>query len=245
MGGLSYYYRIGDTGPEHPIGAVGDLAFDYADVSPTAFTAHYIAAHQFKVAMKYSILGAGTNASLLSFNLRLDSLIDDPSTPFVNFHLFAYNDLGLNGTAIDGSMDIGPTPPPSIYNVGTQLDAGATLRDTISGSNGGGTFLGPNEHQAGTATAIFGLLQDGTPTDLDGTLAWSNDDLAYAFQYDFLLLNMDGASTDTAGKLFSILDTKILMVRAQNTAIPEPLTSTLAILGVGSLGLHLLRRRAV
>lgn len=248
LGGLSYFYRIGSTGPEKAIGNNGELVLQGTptQIAPHILTANYIAAGKFKVSLMYRILGAGTSFSKLDMNLQIETL----SITDQDFHLFAYNDHGLdNPLSLPGDLDdqvnIGPAGP-SVHNVGAQMDLadGVNVRDTILGNNGfGPAFLGPQGYQAGTAAGIYGMLTDGDADTLDGTLSAFNGDLAYAFQYNFLLRNINAPPDVTSEKLFTIQDFKILNRPFDlNTPIPEPLTSFLGILGVGSLGLHLLRR---
>ncbi len=246
LGGLSYFYRIGSSGPEKAIGNNGELVLQNVEqVLPHVINAHYTAAGKFKVTLMYRILGAGSTFSKLDMNLQLDTL----STTDQDFHLFAYNDHGLdNPLASPGDLDdqvtISPSAP-TVNNIGIQVDLadGVNVRDTILGNNGfGPAFLGPQGYQAGTAASIYGMLTDGDADNLNGTLSAFSGDLAHAFQYDFLLRNINAPPDVTSEKLFTIQDFKILNRPGTIVPIPEPLTSFLGILGVGSLGLYTLRR---
>ena len=186
--------------------------------TPTADSIQIVYSNSdFDLQLRYSLADAaavGSGQSDLSGSITLLN----HSGGALDFNLFHYTDIDLS--AGSDLIDIVDYSFPAFEIVDltvNQTFGGEEHYATESGFLNG--LYGVDFELAGAA-ALLAKVQAGT--DLDGTNLAGPGDVAYAFQYGFVLAN--------AGSTTLAFDNQMSV-----TAIPEPSTAVLAVLGLISI----------
>jgi len=164
-----FWYRIGGTGGETSLDAIGPPTVTQVGLGSVQM--EYTASN-FKVDITYDLWGgaAKSGASVLEDNLTITNLTSNP----LQIHLFQYSDLDLTkGIQKDSAVLSSP---------GFVTQSGQAV---VSNSVG---FPGPNHWQISyydTFPNLLDKLNDGSPTtltDSNGTVI--NGDISWAFEWD-------------------------------------------------------------
>lgn len=227
-----YNWAIGGAGGQvdrlkkdwwwYSVGAGPNLSIDTISApvvtTPTADSIQIVYSNSdFDLQLRYSLADAaavGSGQSDLSGSITLLN----HSGGALDFNLFHYTDIDLS--AGSDLIDIVDYSFPAFEIVDltvNQTFGGEEHYATESGFLNG--LYGVDFELAGAA-ALLAKVQAGT--DLDGTNLAGPGDVAYAFQYGFVLAN--------AGSTTLAFDNQMSV-----TAIPEPSTAVLAVLGLISI----------
>lgn len=206
-----FWYRIGDTGGEHSINTLGAPT-----VTPFLGTRGVDVVYQgagLTVEANYLLTGGspGSTRSDLGEILRLTNT----GTTAINLHFFQYSDFDL--------CDIGGDSVNVVNgNLVHQSDGSCSLSETV-------VAPGANLWQVGAYPGLLNLLNDGSPTTLNGLSSFGPGDATWAYEWN---------ATLGAGDSFLISKNKSIQ------PIPEPATLTLVGIGAGLVGLARKRRKA-
>jgi len=208
-----FWYRIGDTGPELPLNALGTPLSKTSDGDLDPGDERLISRYAgsgLTVTIDYVLTGGpvGSGVSDIAEMIVLENTGGDD----IDLHFFQYVDFELGGTVDDVAVEI------LNGNTAVQTDVGTWLSETVV------TWM-PDYCEAGIGGSILAKLTDADADTLsDNAGPLGPGDLSWAFQWDVEL---------EPGDTFIISKDKNL--------VPEP--AGLVVLGVGSLVLMLRRRR--
>jgi len=219
-----FWYRLGSTGAEAPISALGAGVVTQTD--PSTATVTYTLPGVMAISVKYSLTGSNANPlssfSDLGEQITIENLSASSS---LDMHFFQYSDFDLGGTANNDQLSFTGTP----INTAIQTDAAGAqeLSETV-------VARAPNEFSGDYFANILNSLNDGTPTTLDNTNhVTSPGDATWAFEWDQPI---------GPGGVFGISKDKLLNSPGFFGA-PEP--SSFAVWGLlgASLSIGAFRRR--
>jgi len=172
VGRQRLYYRLGNTGPEFavdslPVAVEGIMDTNFDNVEDTLYVKYVVPAFEFEV--KYSLDGGapGSETSDIAVNIT----ITNTGTPPLDFHLFQYTDLDLNGT----SDDLGAKMANS--NAVRQWDSGLAFCETVM-------TPAPDHWEVAQHPSTINSLVDGGPTTLSDVSTVGPGDLTWALQWD-------------------------------------------------------------
>jgi len=213
-----FWFRVGDTGPEMSldtlslIGAVS--SGDPLDPDPRdeRLVAKY-GGTGFEIEVDILLTGLGTgNGAGINESIK----ITRTETADLDFHFFQYADFDLDGDAADDSVEI--TGDPGYKNAARQVD------DSVISEN---IATLPSQYAAAAYSVILDSLTNLGPDNL-GQVAGpvTNNDLTWAFQWDFTLDDNDPE----------------FIISKKKNLIPEPAALALVAAG-GVVALSRRRRR--
>jgi hypothetical protein len=155
---------------------------------------------------------SGSGTSDIAESITIQNLTSEP----LPFHFFQYTDLNLAGTPNNDSISI------ITNNVVQQTDA--------LGNGASETVVTPaaDYHEAGSPMSILAKLNDAVRSTLDDTSNAGPGDVAWAYQWDFLI--------PANGSVLISKDKHIQL-------IPEPSSLVLAAIAAAALAVPIARRR--
>lgn len=210
-----FWYRIGNAGGESSIDTLNlngwftsNTNFDPQD--DTLCVQYGDPAGRFTIELRFLLTGstAGSGTSDMAESI---SIVNTGATT-LDFHFFQYCDFDLDDTLVDERVEI------TGGNTAAQESMGYTTAETVK------TPLA-SHYEVGIHSSTLDSLTDSNPTtlgDIAGPL--TNDDLTWAFQWDFTL-----APEGT------------LLISKDKQIVPEP--ATLCLLVGGGTVLMLRRRK--
>ena len=211
-----FWYRVGSSGPERPISAIGPLSFSTINAR-TLYTTYNNGAYG--VTINYLLTGSapGSGKSDVSESIS----ITNATASTLEFHFFQYSDFDLGGPGGD-SVTLGKNLR-GLFNEARQTDASSTvfLTETV-------VTPGANQGEAAFYPVTLTKLSDGSTDNLGTTSTTAGvGDVTWAFQWD---LNIAPFSS------VGISKDKYLQI----PTVPEP--SALAFISGGLLALIIQRR---
>lgn len=197
-----FWYRIGDT-VAAPINTIGPAT--WFNLGPNALNVTY-GNPNFSVMIDYLLVGgSGVGGPDITENIS----IHNTSQQSLVFHFFQYSDFNLASSPGGDSVEVANT-----YDFARQQKGNLILAETI-------TSPAANSAEAGLAGALEAKLAG--ITQLDGTtLTAGPDDVAWAFQWDFVI---------APGEIQNVFKDKHLAL----ITIPEPASLLLVAMGFGLL----------
>lgn len=212
-----FWYRIGDTGGQSSIDTIGTPVVTTIGTEGVDLTYQN---DSIKAEVEYDLTGGalGSHTSDLSEVIRLTNV----SSSALTLHFFQYSDFDLNGSFDGQTVNIHTIGGKAF--VADQQGAGIAMTETVA-------TPGADRWEANIFGNTLDSLNSGATYNLNDAVAAGPGDATWAFQWDRTL---------QPGSTFLISKDK--QIRA---IVPEP--STLAIAGLGALGLigyGLRRRRA-
>ena len=216
-----FWYRVGDSGPEHRIDGSGPLqqrsadSFDFDGDSRDDFlivTYQDSTQDNFSVQFRYLLTGSVADSGRSDI-VEIISVVNQGNET-LDFNLFQYVDFNLEASAGNDSLQITGNPK----NTARQTDPMAEISETVVTPN-------PTRWQADDQAALLAQLDDMDADDLnnqDGPLI--SGDQAWAFQWSRVISPRG-----------SLLISKDKNIRPGDHIVPEP--STLALAGLGLMGL--------
>jgi hypothetical protein len=213
---LSFYYRLGPSGPEQK------LVFGGATASGDTLNLTYSSSF-FDVFVEARLLPSGVGKSNL---LITPQVVNRGSLPINGFHLFEYVDLDLTASPGDDFAQ------RTAFNTIRQTDSSTLGAEVVTEAS---QFL--RGAGVGAMSTILGALTNGVADDFTGSVGDSaSGNVAFVFQWDINL-----ASAGSPGDTYS---TSNLHQLAPNP-IPEPVSTTLCLLGLVALTATATSRRRV
>jgi hypothetical protein len=169
------------------------------------------------VAVDYLLTGASATESDITESIR----ISNPTVNALTVHFFQYVDLNLGGTPLNDTAAISINPFTGLFGTADQWDGAISFSESVHSP-------GANFAEVAFAPTTFLKLTDGVPDNLNNFVGPLTGDVAWAFQWNFVI---------AAGDSVLISKDKYLT----STAIPEP--SALGLVAVGLLGWIVRARR--
>jgi hypothetical protein len=224
----SFWYRIGDTGPEHPVSDLvlvqavtsdGDLGTDPGDDTLLLLYADQYDPQagvepNWTIRIRYMLTGSqpGSSHSALGEQVHVRNYMDS----MLDFHLFEYNDIELSGTPDDDTVRIHP-PPGS--NVADQFDPDGVALTTEAVSPY------PSHYQAALGPTLLDELTDDSPTTLTDDTGPYVGDGVWAFEWDWAISGHGS----------------FILSKVKEVHVPEP--ATMGLLACGAIAALVRRRR--
>jgi len=217
-----FWYRVGSSGPEQPITAIGGLTFNQPDsrtLNATYFNGQY------GVTINYLLTGSQVVNSYSSADISESITITNATTSPLSFHFFQYADLDLAGSATGDTVALGKNLR-GLYNEADQsksgsIDTAFTLTVVTNPANHG---------EAGLNNSTLARLSDGNTDNLNDNVGPLTGDSTWALQWDF---------TIPAASSVGIVQDKYLL----NTPPDFPEPSPLSLVSLGLIGFALSKRR--
>jgi hypothetical protein len=213
-----FWYRVGTT----PEASIDTLTLTNATASNAngrqgdeILTLNY-SGSGFELQIKYSLVGGtlGSRASGLSEQIMVTNTSFGP----LDFHLFQYTDLDLNGSQVDGLA------MRTNANAVRQSDLSAVFSEVV-------VTPAPTHFEIALLSTTVDKLNDEVPTTLtDAATGLGPGNSAWAFEWD--------RSLAATGRGRSLLISENMSLNA----VPEP--ATLTLLGSGLAAAGILRRLA-
>ncbi len=209
-----FFYRVGDTGPEHSFGSL--ILSGYVQPTADTLTATYGSLlGGFVATVSYNLDGGAPGNSALYEDVSITAGINP-----VSFHLFEYTDLDLNGTMNDDRVSIVRMPPAAALAI--QNDAtGPEYSESIG-------VLAPNHVEAALFDSTLLKLNDGVATTLNDVLTAGPGDVTWAFQWDMTIAPFQTVTIQKA---------KLL------APIPEPMTMVGLLMAIGGISSYVRKYR--
>ncbi|MCL6630527.1 MAG: hypothetical protein K6U00_13110, partial [Armatimonadetes bacterium] len=173
LNSINWFFRVGSTGGELPLGALGGTLSLYGDQLAVC---DYVNQGLFDARVSWLLTGGaeGSGTSDLAATLRLTNTSQAP----LSVQLFQCSDFDLNGEMAD---DYGKLVN---NNVITQWDSITTVSESVISQQ-----IAPSGWYLGPASTLWGWMNDDLPTTLPNTPAVGTqvgpDNLAWAFQWAF------------------------------------------------------------
>jgi hypothetical protein len=206
-----FWFRIGNTSEQglHTMALNNVIESDVnGDGKKDSVTLTYV---QSGLTVTLRLVLGGGEVGTYSSSLGESITIKNTSGQAIDLSFFQFADFDLNGSAGDQYVEI------SNYNTAVHSDAaGFTVSETVS-------TPAASRFQAGSASMLEGILNDGNVDNLDNTATAGPGNVAWAFQWDVTLAN-NGQ----------------LLISKNKSIVPEPMTA--AMLGIGLVA-GLARRR--
>lgn len=232
-----FYYRVGNTGPGTEISSLtpsqivppvvtlsttGSGPANYASVS------YQNQAGGFTINARYELLGGATGSD--SSELIEQMIVTNVTTSTIQFHMVDYSDLNLSSPS--GASDLGAAT--AMGSTITQTGPNSTLvNPAYSGLEAvATTSMTPDEYEVGGGGTGAGSLQSqllsGAGFPLNDN-ASSSGDVAFAQEYDQTI----GVGSSLVFSVAEVI----------SPTVPEPTSSSAAMLAAGSLFMMRPRRR--
>jgi len=208
-----FWYRVGSSGPEHPISAIGSPLISTPNAR-TLYTTYNNGSYG--VTINYLLTGSspGSGKSDISESI---SITNGTASP-LQFHFYQYSDFDLGGAGGD-TVQLGRNLR-GLFNEADQTDGSVLLTETV-------VTPGANHGEAAFYNATLVKLSDAnTDTLNDNAGPVGPGNVTWALQWDF---------TIAPGSSVGISKDKYLQV-----PIPEP--SVLGLAAIGLLTWTLRRR---
>jgi hypothetical protein len=171
----SYWYRLGETGGEHPLHSLGLASI--SQNAPNAATVSYAGGNGLTIAINYSLTGSATSNS---FGSLLQESISITNTSGLPLHFFQYNDLDLGATPINMWMSFYSDTGAFQSNIDLEQNKSYIVQSSVA--------PGANYYQAGYFPELLTALSDEQATTLSNQSPDSpsidSGDLSWAFQWD-------------------------------------------------------------
>jgi hypothetical protein len=210
-----------------------------SDFSPTTLTTIYNESAGVQFKMQYLLTGGSAGSGTSNLRAQLTASLTNGATS-ANVIVYEYVDPNLAGTALgdtvtpsasDPGGTVGQTEDGTIYGETARVQQPGPNQTLLNGE--------PNHRQAGAQATLLtdfngGIIPNDTPA---GGVSTGPGDEAYAYSYNLALV-----ANQPWQSLTITLDRTIRQQAA--TAVPEPATTMLSLLGMASLGGCLLGRRS-
>lgn len=220
LNNINWFFRVGSTGGELPLGALGGTLSLYGDQLAVC---DYSNPGLFDARVSWLLTGGaeGSGTSDLAATLRLTNTSQAP----LSIQLFQCSDFDLNGSTAD---DYGKLVN---NNVITQWDSITTVSESVISQQ-----IAPSGWYLGPASTLWGWMNDELPTTLPNAPAVGTqvgpDNLAWAFQWAFDI---------PAGGMVTVIISKDILI---HSTVPEPTSMlTLGTGLVGVIGMIIRKRR--
>jgi len=203
-----FWYRVGSTGPEQPISAIGAPVFS----TPNARTL-YTTYNNGSIGVTINYLLTGSSPGSGKSDVSESISITNASAAPIQFHFFQYSDFDLGGPGGD-TVQLGRNLR-GLFNEADQTDGTVLLTETV-------VTPGANHGEAAFYNATLVKLSDGNPDTLnDNAGPVGPGNVTWALEWDF---------TINPGSSVGITKDKYLQV-------PEPSVLGLLSVGLLALGL--------
>ena len=216
IGGQSFWYRVGSTSGEEPLGGYfgsGNLLLQNAfQATSNSLVTTYAASQPqaFSVAASYLLTDGASGTSQLQSVLVISNL----SASALDMHFFQYSMFHLNGLSVDDD---------TAAMFGSDAYQSDSTRFAFTAPSLAPTHAEVNDFNS----LLFDEFMDGGPTTLnDITAPYGSNKVAFAYQWD-LNIASGGSQTITISQTLGI--------------VPEP--STAVFFAVGAAALLFGRRR--
>ena len=214
-----FWFRVG-ANAEAPINTIGAPTITTPDAR-TLYTTYYNGSYGVRVDYMLTGFSPSSGRSDIAETITIFNTTAAP----LDFHFFQYSDFNLGGPLGDQvaiSANSNPLSPSfGLYNTATQVDPFAGLTETV-------ITPGANHGEVAAFGVTLNKLNNGvadTLSDVNGPTP--PGDVTWAFEWDLII---------PAGGSVGISKDKSL----QLVLVPEP--STLALAGIGVIGLVLRRK---
>jgi len=219
-----FWYRIGDSGAESPINAIGGLSFSQPDARTLYATYDN---GSYGVTIHYLLTGSAFGPGISNVSSDISegiSIVNHTANPLA-FHFFQYSDFDLLGTPTGDTVQLGKNLR-GLFNEADQTKSGgpitAALTETV-------VTPGANEGEAALFNTTLTKLSNSTTDDLNNDPGPATGDATWALQWDL---------TIPGGGSVGITKDKYIQI----TNIPEP--CLFAFFSLGSVGYMLRKRRS-
>jgi hypothetical protein len=223
-----FWYRVGSSGPENPVNALNLTARKVTDANFNAGDDHLVLEYtdpalRFVIQMSFDLSGGVANGRQSDIKEGIQILNTTASS--LEFHFFQYTDFDLANTPGDDAVRI------ENGNLAFQTDSGPTAVSET------GVMPPPDHYEVGLydpqhLNGTLDKLNDGLPTTLNDYAGAVYGDVTWAFEWDMTLAPLNGMGNDR------MISKDLIMTHA-----PEPLTMLGIVMGVGSVGAYIFRRR--